>query len=826
MFGDSVRRLFSKSKKLSESILPRTSWPYQPNGANEIIAQSVPEARAESNILASPGVRADLRFISWCSEGLVLSGWATVGGKKRQVPKNLEIFGKPLGGGAAEGPEAWYQLSSYAIESEHLDINNFVKSREDLTTATFTVLLPYEAWDYISSDDLQIVLKHGSANQLTPFTHRYRWGSAGHPSAQIIRPHRYTPRWDIDLGLCISRSQPTAFVAGSPEISDHLLLNVEVTHGFQPTEAHFQQDSCKANVPIELEPTPHGVSLIVAPTELPQREGVWGITLRDEEGRRRLVHWSDAKWDRLLIAPDVYLEQRSGGALRLVCGDPPLTVDRVDFSTNQISVRMPEDSAQGVDTLILRGPRAILHADKQSSGWFVFDLDFSSWGRSAPVPPTGGYRLFARRFDGSERPVRPSKSLSAYTPFVKRTSLATFRTEHAPDNQLYLNLGAPLRTDEKGLFNRRRLAAIHTGIHRRSPVDTSAGVFLESWYGKSFSDNPAPLIKALRNAGVSGPYYVAIADWSVAFPDDVHPVIVGSEAYWTALGSSRIVIFNTWLPSEFKKGTDQFVVQTWHGTPLKSLGMDVPHRVGSETAAKNLQSGSAMWDLLVSQSSYATEIFRRAYVYDGEIAEVGYPRNDALTEAEPLRLRQLVRSRIGLPQDAKVILYAPTWRQEDKGSVGPLNVPELLDRLPEHYFVAVRGHSVTLRRGSNLAGKRIADVTSYPEPAELMAMSDCLVTDYSSIMFDYAATGKPILYYTPDYGEYVDLGRGAYFDLQQSAPGPLNTTPNELAKAILASPCRDESDEYRAWQRKFVPYDDGHASERLAHMITERLTDL
>src|SRR5699024_4729238 len=151
--------------------------------------------------------------------------------------------------------------------------------------------------------------KHGSANQLTPFTHRYRWGSAGHPSAQIIRPHRYAPRWDIDLGLCISRSQPTAFVAGSPEISDHLLLNVEVTHGFQPTEAHFQQDSCKAHVPIELEPTPHGVSLIVAPTELPQREGVWGITLRDEEGRRRLVHWSDAKWDRLLIAPDVYLEQ-------------------------------------------------------------------------------------------------------------------------------------------------------------------------------------------------------------------------------------------------------------------------------------------------------------------------------------------------------------------------------------------------------------------------------------------------------------------------------------------------------------------------------------
>src|SRR5699024_8873144 len=101
-----------------------------------------------------------------------------------------------------------------------------------------------------------------------------------------------------------------------------------------------------------------------------------------------------------------------------------------------------------------------------------------------------------------------------------------------------------------------------------------------------------------------------------------------------ALGSSRVIIFNTWLPSEFRKNPDQLVVQTWHGTPLKSLGMDVPHRLGSDTAAKNLRRGSSMWDLLVSQSSYATDIFRRAYVYDGEVAEVGYPRNDALSDVE------------------------------------------------------------------------------------------------------------------------------------------------------------------------------------------------
>src|SRR5699024_828312 len=107
----------------------------------------------------------------------------------------------------------------------------------------------------------------------------------------------------------------------------------------------------------------------------------------------------------------------------------------------------------------------------------------------------------------------------------------------------------------------------------------------------------------------------------------------------------------------------QLVVQTWHGTPLKSLGMDVPHRLGSDTAAKNLRRGSSMWDLLVSQSSYATDIFRRAYVYDGEVAEDGCLRNDALSDVEPRGLPRQSRARIGLPEEARVVLYAPAWRQ-------------------------------------------------------------------------------------------------------------------------------------------------------------------
>lgn len=826
MIGDSVRRLFGKSKKLSKAISRGRQAPAGPKHVTENTdGPTGPERdRAENAVQAIAGVRADLRYTSWTSDGLIIAGWITAAGKKRQVPRGFELLAKPAPGEPAIGPENWLRLESVTTSADHLDINGFVRSNDDLSKATFTVLLPYNAWDILSADDVQIAIEQPHNSQLTPLTHRYRWGSPGHLFAEIDRPYRYAPRWDNSQGLCISRSQPTALVYGTPEIGDDLRVKVQTAHGFVPVAAHFRHDVGGAAIPIRLESTTDGANLSVPLDALPLDTGVWGITLSDATGNRRLLHWADDRWERMPVAPATYLEQRPGGAIRLIRGDLPPVASEVRFSEDQLTVCLHEKSADAVDVLIMRGPRATLQAELQPSGEYVFGLDFDFWGTRAPTPPAGGYRLFARSRDGAEHPLRLTKALSSMTPFIERTPLATFRVEHAPDNQLYVDVGAPLLAVEKGLFNRKQLAALHTGNGQAGSDFELRGVFLESWYGKTFSDNPAPMVTALRGAGVPGPYYVAIADWSVAFPPEAHPVIIGSEEYWRVLGSSRVVVFNTWLPSEYRKRTDQFIVQTWHGTPLKSLGMDVPRRIGSETAAKNLGKGSAMWDLLVSQSTYATEIFRRAYVYSGEVAEVGYPRNDVLNGAGLQQLRQQVRKRLGLSDEAQVILYAPTWRQEDKGSVGPLDVTALLELLPGKYHIAVRGHSVTLRRGSNLSGERIVDVTSYPEPAELMAMSDLLVTDYSSIMFDYAASGRPILYYTPDYEEYVDLGRGAYFDLKSAAPGPLTSTPEELAQAILTAPQSVDTEAYRAWQGKFVPSDDGHAAERLGQLIADRLS--
>lgn len=769
-------------------------------------------------------MRADLRYASWNPDGLVIGGWVTVDGPRKRAPSEIELLGRPLNGDATETPAEWPRLASVTLSKDHLDINRFLKSEGDPRGAAFTVLLPTSTWDVHPTDDFQVVVRYGSSKDVTPLTHRYRWGSAGHLRAQVKPPYRYAPRWDSQLGLCVSRTQPTVFAVERPFLHDQeVRIKLLTSHGYEPVAAHLQQKSESKSTSIPLHSSAGDVWLSIPHRLIPEDNGAWVLSVSDSSGQRRLVHWSDTSWDRIPIGLQTYLQRREGGLLRLVCGDIPYFADRVESEGGHLFVTVASDFPDTVNALVLRGPRTSLVGQRTAPNCFSFELACDSWGHTVPAPPSGGYRLFAQELDGSEHAVQPSPSSSALTPCVYRTQFATLRFEHAPDKQIYFDIRAPLRVDEEGPFNRRRLAALYTGPVTDTERRRFTGVFLESWYGKTFSDNPAPLVSALGRANVPGPYYAAIEDWSVIHPKGVVPIIVGSESYWEALGTSRVIVVNTWLPNDFEKQDGQYIVQTWHGTPLKTLGVDVPHRIGSEASARNLKKGSEKWNLLLSQSPYASKIFRRAYLYDGEIAEVGYPRNDLLARSTSIELRNAIRDKLGIERSAKVILYAPTWRQEDKSVVGPLNIRQLLELLPTDYCVAVRGHSVTLRRGSDVAGDRMIDVTSYPDLSDLIAMSDVLVTDYSSIMFDYAASGRPILYFTPDYEDYAEAGRGMYFSLSDSAPGPLTRTPEDLAEAVVASIGREPSKNYRLWQRRFVPKDDGGAAQRLAELISHKI---
>src|SRR5690606_37289810 len=145
----------------------------------------------------------------------------------------------------------------------------------------------------------------------------------------------------------------------------------------------------------------------------------------------------------------------------------------------------------------------------------------------------------------------------------------------------------------------------------------------------------------------------------------------------------------------------------------------------------------------------------------------GYPRNDVLMTGD----RDEIRTRLGIGADEKAILYAPTWRDDRDRIVEFLDLPALAQQTDA--VVLVRGHSRTLAAGQDATGPRVVDVTAYPDIAQLLLAADVLLTDYSSVMFDFTATGKPIHFFTPDLDHYRGELRGFYFDLAARAPGPL-----------------------------------------------------
>jgi CDP-glycerol glycerophosphotransferase len=166
-----------------------------------------------------------------------------------------------------------------------------------------------------------------------------------------------------------------------------------------------------------------------------------------------------------------------------------------------------------------------------------------------------------------------------------------------------------------------------------------------------------------------------------------------------------------------------------------------------------------------------------------------------------------------------VLLYAPTWRDDRSEMVDFMDPQELAERAGA--VVLVRGHSRTLLPGQSATGARVIDVTGYADVARLMCAADAMITDYSSVMFDFTITGKPIYFLVPDLEHYRSDLRGFYFDLAERAPGPVVRTTDDLIEALGEDPAR-YADRYAEWRTVFNARDDGRAAERVTARIFDR----
>jgi CDP-glycerol glycerophosphotransferase len=337
-------------------------------------------------------------------------------------------------------------------------------------------------------------------------------------------------------------------------------------------------------------------------------------------------------------------------------------------------------------------------------------------------------------------------------------------------------------------------------------------VLFESWHG-AYSDNPRAISEALR---ARDPTFEQL--W--ATQDGGYPP--NSRRYLEALGRARYVVTNLNMPAYYRKRRGTTYLQTWHGTPLKRIAFDIerPSMPGVKSFLATMRRDVAKWDVLISPNRFSTDVFRQAFRYEGRIIETGYPRNDVLSSPQAAETGQAVRKRLGVPGDARAILYAPTWR-DDKAFSLELDLHRLTEQLGDGCFVLLRAHTRVADTVDAQANARVMNVSHYPDIRDLYLAADVLVTDYSSAMFDFAVTGKPMLFYTYDLAEYRDEMRGFHLDFEREAPGPLLATTAEVSDALeaLDEVAREHASAYERFVKRFCYLEDGHAAERVLDAV-------
>lgn len=329
----------------------------------------------------------------------------------------------------------------------------------------------------------------------------------------------------------------------------------------------------------------------------------------------------------------------------------------------------------------------------------------------------------------------------------------------------------------------------HRLLIEREAGPLRPGVFLESFGGRSAGDNPAAICEDLAAHGVGAPLRWSVVDGTVRVPAGARPVVVGSPQWVEALRTSRVIVTNDHLPSWFSKREGQHLLQTWHGTPIKKLLHDAPRAV-TLRYRRLMDRQVPQWDLLLAQSPQAGRRLQQALGYRGPVRVGEYPRNVRLLGGAEIRRR--VRHELGIAPGQPVILHAPTWRESLRpstgaagcaaahgpGPVGALDGPRLAELLDA--VVLMRSHH--MNRAGCVPG--IIDVSGYPSVEELMLAADILVSDYSSIFFDFALTGKPAVVYAPDLASYRDVERGLYGDWPLGSGLPVAADHDELASHL------------------------------------------
>lgn len=358
-------------------------------------------------------------------------------------------------------------------------------------------------------------------------------------------------------------------------------------------------------------------------------------------------------------------------------------------------------------------------------------------------------------------------------------------------------------------------------------------IFFESNVGRNYTGNPKAIYEKMVAEGLDNKYLCiySLENTQTKISGNVKKVKRLRLTYFYYIAIAGIWISDSRFPEFIKKRKQTKYIQTWHGTPLKKLALDMEsiHMDGEsslEEYKEKFRENSHTWDYLISQNRFSTEVFTRCFDFHKTMLEYGYPRNDVLfsknTEEQIIKLKM----EYGIPTDKKVILYAPTWRDNEFYGNNrykfnqALDYDRLKDALSEEYVLLVKCHYLV---------QDAIDWTPYEgfvysfdskiDIADLYLISDYMITDYSSVMFDFSILKRPMFFFAYDLKEYKDELRGFYFDYLSEVPGPISQTTDELVSHILNYKVDEWNEKYAAFSDKFNTFDQGNAAKQVVELI-------
>ncbi|NBE50243.1 bifunctional glycosyltransferase/CDP-glycerol:glycerophosphate glycerophosphotransferase [Streptomyces boluensis] len=363
--------------------------------------------------------------------------------------------------------------------------------------------------------------------------------------------------------------------------------------------------------------------------------------------------------------------------------------------------------------------------------------------------------------------------------------------------------------------------------HRR-PLDPELAVY-SAFSHRGVLGDPAAVRDAARTlAPHIRAVWVVRPDAVELLPEGTDYVTPDSARYHQVMNRGTYFFNNVNWAHELVKRPGQIHVNTHQGTPLGHMGVDLLGRPAAthHIGVRAMLHRSDRWDYSLVSSPYAQQVWDRAYPCHFTSLPTGAPRNDMLVRGDAARAAAL-RERLGVPDGNTVLLYAPAWRPHRKSYVPRLDFDRLVRELGPTFTLLVRLHPRDTQasiRGLELRDLQrrglLLDVTDEPSAADMMLASDALLTDYSSLMFDYANLDRPIIVHADDWAAYR-AARGAYFDLPAEPPGHVSTSAEELTALFASGAWQDaRSAELRAaFRRRFCVYDDGHAAARAVSLI-------